>query len=84
MPLVVRRLKTGSCAILRLLRVIDAGLSRQMSPLTGRLQTFYALTLQTAPGDGIFQALVERLGGSRNDSPPSTVDLHGDVLRLNS
>jgi hypothetical protein len=67
---------------------VEARITHQVAAVTGHNVTFYTLTYQTTPGAGVFQAMVKYANddmnsGNNADSWP-TVDIHGDILRLNS
>lgn len=77
----------GSCATLRLVDIIEARNTRQQAAMTGLPKAFYTLTYRTSPGGGVFQAIVAHVNtnsSSSNSNSSTTVEIHSDVLRLNS
>ena len=74
----------GSCAILRVAHVIEARVTHQVAAVTGQQFAFYTLTYRTSPGDGVFQAMVKHVNASSSNNRSATVEVHGDILRLNS
>jgi hypothetical protein len=63
----------GLCSILRLQSIVEARVTNQTAATNRRI--YYTLTFKTEPGEGLFQAMVERLKSGM-------VMILGDVLRL--
>ena len=66
----------NSCATLQLDAVLNAGMTNRTAAITADKHVYYTLTLRSRPGNAVFQAIVEQLGGN--------MCTERDILRLNS
>jgi len=66
----------SKCLTLQLAAVLNAGMTNSTTAINSEKHIYYTLTLQTSPGNAVFQAVVEWLDVN--------VRMQSDILRLDS